>query len=55
VGIVTYAQVDRAVVSSLNLVQSVLVVWPQMVGIIAMTGAAFALAFAAFMRQEVRA
>jgi ABC-2 type transport system permease protein len=55
VGIVTYAQVDRAVVSTLNLVQSVLVVWPQMVAIIAMTCAAFAVAFAAFMRQEVRA
>lgn len=55
VGIVTYAQIDRAVVSSLGLMQSVLVVWPQMVAIIAMTSAAFALAFAAFMRQEVRA
>lgn len=55
VGIITYGQVDRAVVSTLNVTQSLLVVWPQMVAIIAMTCAAFAIAFAAFMRQEVRA
>ena len=35
--------------------QSVLLVWPQVVVLIAMTVACFALAYVAFMRQEVRA
>lgn len=55
VGIITYAQVDRAVVSTLNLGQSLLVVWPQIVALVAMTSAFFAVAFVVFMRQEVRA
>ena len=35
--------------------QSVLLVWPQVVVLVAMTVACFALAYVAFMRQEVRA
>jgi ABC-type transport system involved in multi-copper enzyme maturation permease subunit len=31
------------------------VVWPQMVVLLAMTAAMFALAYVSFMRQEVRA
>ncbi len=54
-GIVTYEQVDRAIVSELSLPQSLGVVWPQMVLLLAMTSTLYALAFVSFMRQEVRA
>jgi len=35
--------------------QSLLIVWPQVVGLVAMTSVCFAAAYVAFMRQEVRA
>lgn len=54
-GLLTLEQVDRAIVSELNLTQSLGVVWPQMVVLLAMTAVMFALAFVSFMRQEVRA
>ena len=54
-GLLTLEQVDRAIVSELNLSQSLGVVWPQMVVLLAMTAALFALAYVSFMRQEVRA
>src|SRR5690606_13179902 len=54
-GLVTLEQVDRAIVSELNLVQSLLVVWPQLVVLLAMTAAMFAISYVAFVRQEVRA
>lgn len=54
-GLLTLEQVDRAIVSELNLTQSLGVVWPQMVVLLAMTSALFALAYISFMRQEVRA
>jgi ABC-2 type transport system permease protein len=54
-GLVTIEQVDRAIVSELTLVQSLGVIWPQMVILLAMTAAMFAIAYVAFMRQEVRA
>jgi ABC-2 type transport system permease protein len=44
-----------AIPSTLSLEQSLLVVWPQFVGLIALTTGAFALAYVSFMRQEVRA
>lgn len=55
VGLVTLEQVDRAIISELGLAQSLGVIWPQMVIMIAMTAAMFALAYVSFMRQEVRA
>lgn len=55
VGLVTLEQVDRAIISELNLTQSLLVVWPQLVILVAMTALVFALAYVAFLRQEVRA
>lgn len=55
VGLVTLQQVDRAIISELNLTQSLLVVWPQLVMLLAMTAAMFAIAYVAFVRQEVRA
>lgn len=54
-GLVTVEQVDRALVSQLNLTQSLLVVWPQLALMLAMTAVVFAIAYLAFMRQEVRA
>lgn len=54
-GIVTVEQVDRAIVSELDLTQSLLVVWPQLALLLAMTALMFALAYVLFMRQEVRA
>ena len=42
-------------VSVLSLEQSVLLIWPQFVGLIALTSGAFAVAYVSFMRQEVRA
>jgi ABC-2 type transport system permease protein len=41
--------------SQLSIEQSLLVVWPQFVGLIALTSGAFAVAYVSFMRQEVRA
>ena len=53
--LVTPGQADLAIGSLLSIDQSVLVVWPQFVGLIALTAGAFAVAYVAFMRQEVRA
>jgi len=55
VGIITYQQLDRAVVSELTLDQSLLLVWPQLVGLLALTVVCFAFAYVGFMRQEIRA
>jgi ABC-2 type transport system permease protein len=49
------SQVDRAVASTLPLDQSLLLVWVQVVGIVALTVLSFAVAYVLFMRQEVRA
>jgi ABC-2 type transport system permease protein len=54
-GIIVSTQVDRAVPSVLSFDQSLLVIWPQVVALIALTALCFALAYVAFMRQEVRA
>jgi ABC-2 type transport system permease protein len=48
-------QLDRAVVSALPLAQSLLLVWVQVVAIVALTAVSFAIAYILFMRQEVRA
>jgi len=54
-GLLTFERVDRAIVSELDLLQSLGVVWPPMVALLAMTAVLFALAYVSFMRQEVRA
>lgn len=54
-GLVTLEQIDRAVVSELSITQSMLLIWPQLVGLMAATVVIFAAAYIAFMRQEVRA
>jgi ABC-2 type transport system permease protein len=56
VGFVLPDQVDRALPSSvLPFGQSLLVVWPQAVALVALTVVCFAAAYISFMRQEVRA
>lgn len=54
-GLLTLEQIDQALVTELNIFQSLGVVWPQMVMLLAVTAAMFAIAFVSFMRQEVRA
>ena len=51
---VTYAQLAGALSSYLSLGQSVLLVWPHLVGLIALTFAAFTISYVGFMRQEIR-
>ena len=55
VGLVLPEQVDRAVPGTLPLGQSLLVVWPQVTALIAGCVVVFAIAYALFLRQEVRA
>lgn len=50
-----YEQAQQRIPSLLSLDQSFILVWPQVVGLVAMTVACFALAYVVFMRQEVRA
>ena len=50
-----YAQAQQRIPSLFSLDQSFLLVWPQMVTLVALTVACFALAYVLFMRQEVRA
>jgi len=45
----------RAVASILPFTQSALIIWPQIVALIAATVVCFGLAYVAFMRQEIRA
>ncbi len=55
VGVVTVAQLDRAVATPLSFTQSLLLVWPQLAGMVMLTVLCFGGAYVAFMRQEVRA
>lgn len=48
-------QVDRAVPSILSLDQSILIAWPQLTALIAGCVVLFAVAYVAFLRQEIRA
>ena len=48
-------QVDRAVPGTLSLGQRLLVVWPQLTTLLAGRVVVFAIAYARFLRQEVRA
>jgi ABC-2 type transport system permease protein len=54
-GFVTFEQVDRTWLSDLGLGQSLLLAWPQLVALVAVTVILFAIAYVLFMRQEVRA
>ncbi|MGE5619687.1 MAG: ABC transporter permease [Sphingomonadaceae bacterium] len=54
-GPVMLADVIGMVPGPLPLVQSLLVVWPQLIGLISMTLACFGFSYYRFMRQEIRA
>jgi len=54
-GFVLPVQLDRAIEAPLPLAQSVLVIWPQLTGLIAATILLFALCYVLFQRQEIRA
>lgn len=53
-GPLTMEQVQGAIPNPLSLGQSMLVVWPQLTGLIAVSILFFALAYASFMRKEIR-
>ena len=50
-----YQQAQERIPSLLSLDQSFILVWPQVVALVALTVACFAIAYVRFMRQEVRA
>ena len=50
-----YEQAQQKIPSLLSLDQSFILVWPQVVALVALTVACFAIAYVRFMRQEVRA
>jgi ABC-2 type transport system permease protein len=54
-GVVTKAQIDRAIVGTLPLGQSLLLVWPHLTGLLALTMIVFAISYICFMKQEIRA
>lgn len=47
-------QVEGAIPSPLPLGQSLLVIWPQLTGLIAVTIVCFSLSYVIFMRREIR-
>lgn len=53
--VASYEQAAQRIPSLLSLDQSFSLVWPQVVALVAMTVACFAIAYIQFMRQEVRA
>lgn len=54
-GFVLPVQLDRAIKAPLPLGQSVLVIWPQLTGLIAATIVLFVICYVVFQRQEIRA
>ena len=53
-GPLTMEQVQGTVPGPLPLAQSILLVWPQITGLIAVTVVCFALSYRSFMRKEIR-
>lgn len=53
-GPLTMEQVSGAIPNPLPLGQSLLLVWPQLTGLIAATVLCFALSYSLFMRKEIR-
>ncbi len=55
IGIVTMSSVSGAIDAPLPFGQSLLLIWPHLVVMIALAAAGFAIAYVSFMRQEIRA
>ncbi|MED3647185.1 ABC transporter permease [Halalkalibacterium halodurans] len=53
-GLMTMEQVTGSIASPLVLKESLLLIWPQLTGLIAATLVCFAIAYVLFMRQEIR-
>lgn len=54
VNAVTVSQIQGAIAGYLSFGQSLLLVWPHLIGLIALMLAAFACSYVGFMRQEIR-
>ena len=54
VNAVTMSQLVGALSSYLSLGQSLLLVWPHLLGLVALTLVAFTISYIKFMRQEIR-
>ncbi len=54
-GMVTSSQATYMVANPLSLGQSILIVWPHIVGLISLSAVCFAMSYVLFMRQEIRA
>jgi ABC-2 type transport system permease protein len=54
-GVITQSQASYMLPNPLNLGQSLLAIWPHLVGIICLSVVCFAISYVVFMRQEVRA
>ena len=55
IGITTQESLSGALASYLSFDQSLLLVWPHLTCMVALTMAAFTVSYIAFMRQEIRA
>ena len=53
-GIITQTQAASMIPNPLSLSQSVLLIWPQLTGLIALTIICFAVSYVVFMRREIR-
>ena len=53
-GVITLEQVVFMIPTPLSLGQSMILIWPQLTGLIALTGICFAVSYVIFMRQEIR-
>ncbi len=54
-GVLVQSQIDRAIVAPLGFTQSLILVWPQIVSLIALTLLCFTISYILFMREEIRA
>jgi len=54
-GIITVAQADYMIQNPLSLGQSLLVIWPHVVGLISLSAICFGISYIVFMKQEIRA
>ena len=54
-GIITVAQANYMVPNPLSLGQSLLVIWPHIVGLISLSAICFGISYIVFMKQEIRA
>jgi ABC-2 type transport system permease protein len=54
-GVITMSQAAYMVPTPLSLGQSLLVIWPHMVGLISLSAICFGISYIVFMKQEIRA